>query len=175
MDERKIETYWLFWTLVVGKYLYIHGGEITVWNGTGAGFAGADNMGSVLNSPSMFFNARIWMTRTHSVRLQHLFDYKTTSWTNSTLELNAIESKAPRLIMQALWKDALNQTFYRMAADSVTPVSYRINPLNPQMSYGDSRRMELEGLGNLLALELRLISQILFVRTAASMRHLTKA
>lgn len=35
--------------------------------------------------------------------------------------------------------------------------------------------MELEDLGTFLALELRLISQILSVRTAASMRHLTKA
>ncbi|KAL6721484.1 hypothetical protein ACLMJK_000588 [Lecanora helva] len=68
----------------VGGYLWIDGGEIATWNGTG----------NVSNSPSF---------STYSINLSR-------SWTNATIGLNSIIRPQPALASQTLWVDP-SETF----------------------------------------------------------------
>lgn len=83
-------------SVVVGKYLWIHGGDLTTWNGTGSGCCADNDEGNVHGLPS---------NNTYSIDLS-------SSWTNATVGLTSIHSTAPTLVSQALWVDPSGTSFY---------------------------------------------------------------
>lgn len=95
--------------IVVGQYLYIHGGEITTWNGS--------DSDAILASPALPGNSNHSFSWSY-IQLKCPIDNNTYSidlssaWTNDTVSLNAIESGAPTLILQALWEDPSGSSFY---------------------------------------------------------------
>ena len=111
--------------IISGTYLYIDGGEISTWNGTGNGIFGGPgpctsyygfgcpgnitvDAGIPLHKFSEVLQELLICladNNTYSIDL-------TTSWTNNTVVLNSIEKTAPVLKQGGLWADHSNTSFY---------------------------------------------------------------
>ncbi len=84
--------------IVAGNYLYVDGGEVTMWNGEGNGLQATNpqSRGGLLTQADNY---------TYSIDLS-------SSWTNSSLTLTQIAKSAPVLNTGALWLDASGDIFY---------------------------------------------------------------
>lgn len=104
---------------VIGNTLYIDGGEVTTWDGTGDGVQTKQPQpfpGNINTQPGEFCTAHSDHGRLTFHDLSVNFTYSidlSSSWTNSSVAINTIKpKKAPVLNGQALWLDADNQTIY---------------------------------------------------------------
>lgn len=133
--------------VIVGNYLYIDAGEISTWNGTGNGvfgssqcvqYDGTDCPGNITTiagrvSParrtsSSFTKRRLVDNNTYSIDL-------TSTWTNNTVTLKAIDKPAPVLKGVGLWVDVGNKTFYSYGGTSGGPGADRDPPPNELWSF----------------------------------------
>ena len=91
--------------VVAGPYLYIDGGEISLWNGTGDGILGSDQCSRYDGAGcpgNITLNAD---NDTYAIDLS-------VSWFNETVVLNTITKTAPVLKQECLWVNDYGSTVY---------------------------------------------------------------